>query len=182
MKLKIPEMTSLKAACKRFFLRFKIPMLFLALGLLLLSFSANGKKTQSAAQEPVPTKETAVPQDETQERLENLLSHIEGVGRVKLLLSQARSAESVYQTDTRRTGGDSGYTEELTTVFFQSSGAQKEPVVTMTRDPVYRGAVVVCDGADSASVRLSVINAVSSLTGLGSDKITVVKMKGSTGG
>lgn len=40
-----------------------------------------------------------------------------------------------------------------------------------------RGAVVVCAGAESARVRLAVINAVSAYTGLGSDKITVMKMK-----
>ena len=39
------------------------------------------------------------------------------------------------------------------------------------------GAVVVCDGADSALVRLNVTNAVMSYTGLGSDKITIIKMK-----
>ena len=177
MKRKMPDLTSFKAACNRFFLRFRIPLLFLALGVLLLSLPGSGKKAESSV--PVaPTADAVSPQDETQEQLETLLSRIEGVGRVELLLSRASSAESVYQTDTRRTDGDSGYTEELTTVFFQSSGSQKEPVVTMTRDPVYRGAVVVCDGADRAAVRLSVINAVSSLTGLGSDKITVVKMKG----
>jgi len=40
------------------------------------------------------------------------------------------------------------------------------------------GALVVCDGAERASVRLAVTQAVSSLTGLGSNKIAVVKMKG----
>jgi len=39
------------------------------------------------------------------------------------------------------------------------------------------GAVVVCQGADLAQVRLAVTNAVSSYTGLGCDKITVLKMK-----
>lgn len=39
------------------------------------------------------------------------------------------------------------------------------------------GAVVVCQGADLAQVRLNVTNAVSSYTGLGCDKITVLKMK-----
>ena len=39
------------------------------------------------------------------------------------------------------------------------------------------GAVVVCDGADAPSVRLYVTNAVMSYTGLGSDRISVVKMK-----
>lgn len=39
------------------------------------------------------------------------------------------------------------------------------------------GAVVLCTGADDAAVRLSVTNAVSAYTGLGSDKIRVIKMK-----
>ena len=39
------------------------------------------------------------------------------------------------------------------------------------------GCVVVCEGADVASVRLNVTNAVAAYTGLGSDKISVMKMK-----
>lgn len=38
------------------------------------------------------------------------------------------------------------------------------------------GVVVVCDGATDARVRLDIIHAVSSYTGLGSDKITILKM------
>lgn len=39
------------------------------------------------------------------------------------------------------------------------------------------GAVVLCEGADSSFVRLSVTNAVSVYTGLGSDKIRIIKLK-----
>lgn len=39
------------------------------------------------------------------------------------------------------------------------------------------GAVVVCAGADDPAVRLDVTHAVSAYTGLGSNKITVMKMK-----
>ena len=39
------------------------------------------------------------------------------------------------------------------------------------------GCVVVCEGADSPAVRLEVTNAVAAYTGLGSDKISVIKMK-----
>lgn len=38
------------------------------------------------------------------------------------------------------------------------------------------GVVVVCDGASDAKVRLDIIRAVSSYTGFGSDKITILKM------
>jgi len=37
--------------------------------------------------------------------------------------------------------------------------------------------VVVCEGADSAAVRLRVTEAAAAYTGFGSDRITVLKMK-----
>lgn len=45
------------------------------------------------------------------------------------------------------------------------------------RNPVYQGALIVCSGAGSASVRLAVVDAVADLTGLGADQISVIKMK-----
>lgn len=39
-----------------------------------------------------------------------------------------------------------------------------------------KGAVIVCDGADNACVRLDILRAVGSYTGFGSDRITVLKM------
>lgn len=39
------------------------------------------------------------------------------------------------------------------------------------------GVVVACQGANSASVRLDIIRAVSSYTGFGSDKITILKLR-----
>ncbi len=39
----------------------------------------------------------------------------------------------------------------------------------------WAGAVIVCEGGDSAAVRLQLTQAVSALTGLSADRITVVK-------
>ncbi len=52
---------------------------------------------------------------------------------------------------------------------------QEAPIVTRILDPTYRGALVVCQGGDRADVRLAVTEAVSVLTGLSSDRITVAK-------
>lgn len=38
------------------------------------------------------------------------------------------------------------------------------------------GVVISCEGADNAQVRLDIIRAVSSYTGFGSDKITILKL------
>ena len=61
------------------------------------------------------------------------------------------------------------------TVTINRGSGQQDVVITQQRYPVYQGAVVVCQGADRASVRLAVTEAVAALTGLSSDKISVVK-------
>jgi len=39
-----------------------------------------------------------------------------------------------------------------------------------------KGVVIVCDGADRASVRLDILRSVKSYTGFGSEKVTILKM------
>ena len=64
----------------------------------------------------------------------------------------------------------------LMVVVGTGSGTQ-EVVVTNRVYPRYVGALVVCEGGGSAGVRLAVTQAVSALTALPSDKITVLQGK-----
>ena len=156
--------------------KFRLPLLIFAAGLLLMLLPTGKRSTQAVqtAAQAAQTQELTP----SQEEMEAILSRIDGVGRVDLLLTLRTSGVSVYQTDTRTVTSGSGTTEECQTVFGQTSGSGKEPVVQTTLAPQYQGALVVCDGADRASVRLAVVQAVTRLTGLGSNQIAVVKMKG----
>ena len=59
------------------------------------------------------------------------------------------------------------------------TGADKTQtgLVRQVNPPQYLGGIVVCEGADNAGVRLAIVEAVKSVTGLGADNITVLKMK-----
>ena len=59
-----------------------------------------------------------------------------------------------------------------------NNGSGQEAVVRLERYPVFQGALVVSQGADRAEVRLVLTQAVSALTGLGADRITVCKGSG----
>ena len=169
-RIRTPDFKKWGLKLRRAIETWRLPLLILALGALILLWPS-GKKEAAAAAKPeaAQTEETA----DTQARLEQLLSSMDGVGRVELILTTSGSEEIFYQTDTRV----SGDTREETTVFSSTQSTQKTPVVTKTKKASYAGAVVVCDGADSAVVRLRIVQAVSALTGLGSDKISVIKMK-----
>lgn len=92
----------------------KYPLLVLLAGLLLMLLPSGGTKS--------------APAENADLTLEQLLAETDGVGRIRVLVSE-------------------------------------------------KGAVVVCDGAEKAGVRLDILHAIRSYTGFGADTVTVLKMK-----
>lgn len=110
----------------------------------------------------------AVPEcsaESEQERLEDVLEQIDGVGAASVLLSYRTSAETEYLSD------DAG-----TVILSAGSGAQAA-VVCRTIQPACQGAVIVCSGGGDAAVKLRVVEAVSKFTGLGAGEISVFPLK-----
>ena len=105
--------------------------------------------------------------DSLESRLEEILRRIDGAGDVAVLLTQVQSGETFYQTEG----------EDEKTVLITGVDRSESALVRTSRAPVYQGAVVVCRGADSPAVRLAIVEAVANVTGLRSDRITVLKMK-----
>ena len=114
--------------------------------------------------------------EETERRMAEVLGAMDGVGRVQVMLT-LRSGETLSLAEdssaTLGSGGDVRQDSQVLTVN-RGSGWQ-EALVTRQDYPVYQGAVVVCQGAGSSAVRLAVTEAVAALTGLSTEKITVVQ-------
>lgn len=155
---------------KEFFIKYRYVILVVLLGVALMCFPTGKKK----AVEPIPVNvaESTV-ERELEDALAHILSQIKGAGKVEVLLTEASGAETMYQSDTH-TGSDTGRED---TVIISGSDRSQTGLVRQVNPPSYMGAIVVCQGADSASVRLAIVQAVSSVTGLGADHITVLKMK-----
>ena len=147
--------------------KYRYVLLVVLAGLVLMALP-EGKK---------PEPETAAPQAEAvpdlQTELEEILGKVQGAGKVRVLLTQREGAQTVYQTDEDSDGTD----VRLDTVILNGSDRAQTGLVRQVNPPTYLGAVVVCQGADSAAVRLAIAQAVSSVTGLTTNKITVLKMK-----
>ena len=126
------------------------------------------QKQESPGQEIPAETEAALT---LEEELSAMLSKISGVGKAEVLLTELSGSSTIYQTDTTQNQGNSD------TVIVMDRNREEQGLVKQVLPPVYKGALVVCQGADSASVRLSVVDAVKSVTGLSSDCITVLKMK-----
>lgn len=156
--------------------KYRLAALVVLLGVVLMLLPTGGKAQTSGDSSELPGETYSL--EETEQRMAEVLGTIDGVGRVRIMLtlcagSSLRLAEDSSLSDS--TGGQTKQEKQVLTVN-RGSGRQ-EVVVTQQLYPTYQGAVVVCEGAGSSSVRLAVVNAVSVLTGLSSDRISVVKWK-----
>ena len=152
------------------------PALILLLGIVLLRLPGGGSAPESNSGEI----EQAAPRMSDFDltaftaEAETLLSEIQGAGQVQLLLALESDGTQDYLMDESRAEEDKRL--ERKTVLASQDGNQV-PIPAVHRYPVFRGALVVCQGGDRAEVRLAVKEAVASLTGLGMDRITVLKSK-----
>lgn len=114
--------------------------------------------------------------DSMEQRLADILSRIEGAGKVQVMLTVAASEHTVYQEDTELSGGGAD-TSRYHTVIIKDAQGNEIGLIQQVIGPKYQGAIVVCQGATKPAVRLAIVEAVSRVTGLGADRISVLKMK-----
>ena len=141
-------------------------------GLILLMIP-DQKVTEST---PSVTESSHSDSDFSQE-LEDILSQIQGAGEVRVLLSYSSGPETGYQQKEELPSGTEGGTIRREAIVITDSDRQQSGLVRLELAPRYLGAIVLCQGADSAAIRLAMVEAVSNATGLSSNCISVLKMK-----
>lgn len=152
--------------------KYRYPILVLAIGLVLMTIPGKTEKNDESPADVTQAESVSLCQ-----QLTVVLGRIQGVGKVEVLLTVKVGETTVYQTDEDIATTESGSTIRKETVIISGTDRVQQPLVSQIICPEYLGAVIVCQGADSVQVRLAVVDAVSKATGLGADKITVLKMK-----
>lgn len=180
--MKLADNEQWNAAKERFLpilKKYRAVLAVLLAGVLLLASGHGGKEQVQTA-----NTDTAASQsfdlNDFQQELEARLTAIDGAGRVSLMLSLDQTEEAVYAVNTRQTSGSDSRSLESDVSVVSNGGYGETPVTVKSVLPVFRGAVVLCDGADDAAVRLAVTQAVSTVCGIGADKVTVLKMASGT--
>ena len=153
--------------------KYRYVLLVLLIG---LAFMLIPSRTAGDEEEPLQVQAETQARTDITEELTEILCQIEGAGRVKVMLTAATGETTVYQQDEDITSGENGSIRRETVIITDSDRGQSG-LVQQVNPPEYLGAIIVCEGADRAAVRLSIIEAVSKVTGLGTDRISVLKMK-----
>lgn len=127
--------------------------------------------------------------------LENVLSKVEGVGKVEVMLTLKTSAEKVIEKD-KETSGESVKEEDSqggvrttlnnssseTTVYtgedesIANDGGGQTPYVIKEISPEVEGVIVIAEGGDNPVVIQNISEAVQALFGVDTHKIKIMKL------
>lgn len=150
--------------------KYRFAILIFIIGIVLMLLPDGRKKSEA----PKPVAEAGTVQRVSiNEELAHILSGIQGVGDAKVMLTVRNGEETLYQIDSELTDTSQTYT----TVVITDSGKIETGLIRQVNPPTYLGAIVICQGGDDPAVKLAVTEAVADITGLGTDCISVLKMK-----
>ncbi|MBE6974608.1 MAG: hypothetical protein E7436_03860 [Ruminococcaceae bacterium] len=145
--------------------KYRYAVLIVLVGIVLMLMPTGNTDRQETAQ-VTPAEDASA---DLAKDLAAILGQIRGVGKVEVMLTVEEGEKLLYQQDTQ---GD-----RLQTVILTDQDRAESGLLYQTIPAQYRGAVVVCQGGDDPLVQLQVIEAVGKLTGLRSDRISVLAMK-----
>lgn len=159
-----------------FIKKYRYVAIVLLIGVILMMLPTNSSQAdgndlaEAAAAAPQQT-------ESINEQLADILSQIEGAGNVRVLLTLAKGEETIYQTDDSISITGESSTTQVDTIIVTASDKSQTGLTRQVNPPTYLGAIIVCQGADKPTVQLAIVDAVSKVTGLGANCISVLKMK-----
>lgn len=132
---------------------------------LLLLFMKTPKPESAPEPESaviMPAKDRA---EELEDELEEIITKIRGVGKVSVMVTVSGTEEKEYISDISERDGAS----ETKTVIAGS----KEALLKAEKYPEVRGVLVVCSGGDKPQIQEKVVNAVSTVLDIPTNKVFV---------
>lgn len=157
------------------FQKYKYVLLVIAAGIVLLLLPLGGEEnpTLGGTESQNGNGEETFRVEEMERRLEEALSRVDGAGEVTVVLTVKSGTRQILAQDSSRSGEESS----TSTVVVSTGSGTEDAVVLQQVYPQYQGALVVCPGGGDPAVCLKLVDAVSALTGLGADKISICKSK-----
>ena len=158
-------------------------------GIVLVGFAQLPTREKEVVQPPQSQSTYQEYGAELEIRLSDILGSIEGVGRVKVMVTMESSYGYEYATENRTDVDKSSdvreeqgekiqekNTVEETYVMVENNDGEKSALIKREMAPTLKGVVVVCDGGDDPVIKSSVVEMVSVAANLSTAKIAVSKM------
>lgn len=148
----------------------------------------NTSSKKLATQSNINSTEDIQKTDNLEGNLEMILSKIQGVGNVNVFVNYSESSEIVAMynqtsktnnTEETDTSGGIRKIQETDTqkdIIYKEENGEKVPITQKVIQPKVEGAIITAQGANNATVKTNIIQAVEAVTGLATHKIQVFEM------
>ena len=145
-------------------------------------------ETNSVSSKVLAETETTEVKDDLEDRLEDILESISGVGKVKVLIKYSESStvvamynETSSESITQESDGDGGNkntteTENKKEIVYTDEDGESKPITEKVIMPTIEGAIITAQGAQNANTKSAIVSAVEAVTGLAVHKIQVFEM------
>ncbi|MCI7768268.1 MAG: hypothetical protein MSJ26_09880 [Oscillospiraceae bacterium] len=148
-----------------------------ALGIagMVMILLSGGKEDEKKTEIPVCSEEESVWTDycsDTERRLEEILSAIDGVGAVEVMITVSSTEEYIY-AQAENVSGDKMQNEYVTV----KTDKGEEALVRKVNTPVITGVATVCEGGRSDRVKEEIYRTVTAVLGIPSSKVYVTAME-----
>jgi stage III sporulation protein AG len=179
MGFKIADISDKTKSVTQMLKKNKFILIALIAGILILLLPWGGSKNNVQTVKNLPIPEFSL--EDQEKKIEAVLSKISGAGKVTVALSLKNDIEReiAWDQDISFRSDENGASEsdsKSTAVSLQTGSGYQSPITIKYVYPCYQGALVITE-SDSPEVKYQLTRAVSSLTGLTTDKITVVRGK-----
>jgi stage III sporulation protein AG len=154
------------------------------IGLLLIFLSTllpNKNKNESANTKPTMSAEEFVA--ETEKKLSEIVSSIEGAGACRVMVTLENGVEYVYareqdiNTDRKEDGnGKSERDDKKESIIIVDTNNGRKGLLVTEIQPTVKGVVVVCQGGDQPIVQERVISLVTTALNISSKRVCVTKL------
>ncbi|MCC8163383.1 MAG: stage III sporulation protein AG [Lachnospiraceae bacterium] len=152
-----------------------LALLGLLLAVIAVPVQKNDGEASDAAVLPAETEETREDYESRLEsRLEEMLSQVEGIGKVRVMLTFADSGQKQVEKDVNVT--ENSTQEE--TVYEDQGSSERTPYVSSETPPQVEGVLVIAEGGDDGDVKADIIEAAQALFGIEAHKIKIMKYGG----
>lgn len=175
-------------------------VVLLIITIVIINLIWNGNKQVTKQESNTSSKQLANSNDNTStdtnvttenlaEKLEAILSKIQGVGEVKAFINYSESSEVVAMynettktsnTEENDTSGGTRKIQETDSqkdIIYKEENGEKTPITQKVVKPKVEGAIITAKGASNAEIKTNIIQAVEAVTGLATHKIQVFEMK-----
>ena len=163
----------------------RLLVIIICVSVLVLAFSGNNNKTDTDTKISTDTNTVLNGAEYTKQlesELENILSAVKGVGKVKVRVSVSEYGEKILATDGKKETNresendkNTNKTMEEHTALIYGSGASEQPFVIKEKLPGPSGVLVVAEGGGNEGVKMEVYEAVKALYGISGHRIKVTQ-------